>query len=67
MAHHGNTPAAWTAVAVAMVGFVVGSIALMRDPVSLPMLYVGLVLGAIALPVFLIMGKLGFHADASDH
>jgi uncharacterized membrane protein SpoIIM required for sporulation len=59
--NHGNTPAAWTAVAVAMLGFVVGSIALMLTPVNLPMLYVGLVLGAIALPVFLIMGKLGLH------
>lgn len=59
--NHGNTPAAWTAVAVAMLGFVLGSIALMLTPVNLPLLYVGLVLGAIALPVFLIMGRLGFH------
>ena len=59
--NHGNTPAAWTAVAVAMLGFVVGSIALMLTPVNLPMLYVGLVLAAIALPVFLILGKLGLH------
>ena len=29
MSHHGNTPAAWTAVTVAMVGFVVGGVALM--------------------------------------
>lgn len=63
MAHHGNTPAAWTAVAVAMVGFVVGSIALMLTPINLPMLYVGLAMAAIALPVFLVMSKLGFNSD----
>ena len=65
MAHHGNTPAAWTAVAVAMVGFVVGSVALMLTPINLPMLYVGLALAAIALPVFLVMSKLGF--NSTDH
>ena len=30
-AGHGNTPAAWTAVGVAMLGFVVGSVALLRS------------------------------------
>jgi hypothetical protein len=63
MAHHGNTPAAWTAVAVAMVGFVVGSIALMRDPVNLTLFWIGIALGVIALPLFLLMGKLGLHSD----
>ena len=63
MAHHGNTPAAWTGVAVAMIGFVVGSIALMRDPVNLTLFWIGLVLAAIALPLFLVMAKLGLHAD----
>ena len=67
MAHHGNTPAAWTGVAVAMVGFVVGCVALMQSPISEIMLWIGLALAAIALPVFLIMAKLGFHADPSDH
>ena len=62
MAHHGNTPAAWTGVAVAMVGFVVGSIALMQDPVNLTMFWIGLALAAVALPVFLVMAKLGLHA-----
>lgn len=65
MAHHGNTPAAWTAVAVGMVGFVVGSIALMLTPINLPLLYVGLALAVIALPVFLVMSKLGF--NSTDH
>ena len=33
--NHGNTPAAWTAVTVAMLGFVVGGVGLMLDPVSM--------------------------------
>ncbi len=33
--NHGNTPAAWTAVVVALVGFVVGGIGLMLQPVSM--------------------------------
>jgi hypothetical protein len=63
--NHGNTPAAWTGVAVAMVGFVIGSLALMRDPINETWLIVGLVLAAIALPVFLVMSKMGL--NASDH
>ena len=33
---HGNTPAAWAAVGVAMLGFVVAGIGLMFNPISLP-------------------------------
>ena len=39
--NHGNTPAAWAAVAVAMLGFVVGGIGLMFNPISLPVFWVG--------------------------
>ena len=35
--NHGSTPAAWTAVFIALVGFVGGGVALMLDPVSLPL------------------------------
>jgi hypothetical protein len=35
--NHGNTPAAWTGVAVALAGFLIGGIALMLSPVSMPM------------------------------
>ncbi len=62
MAHHGNTPAAWTAVAVAMVGFVLGSVALMLTPINIALLWVGLALGAIGLPVYLVMSKMGFNS-----
>ncbi len=59
--NHGNTPAAWTAVAVAMLGFVIGSVALMLSPVSLTLFWVGVVLGLVALPLFLVMAKMGYN------
>ena len=61
--NHGNTPAAWTAVSVAMLGFLVGSVALMLSPVNMTLFWVGIALGAVALPLFLVMAKLGFHGD----
>ncbi|GAB2879060.1 HGxxPAAW family protein [Nocardioides pacificus] len=59
--NHGNTPAAWTGVTVAFLGFLVGSIALMLDPVSLPLLWVGIGLGLGSLLVFAVMVKMGLH------
>jgi hydrogenase/urease accessory protein HupE len=61
MAHHGNTPAAWTAVTVAMVGFVVGGVGLMLDPVSLPVFWIGIALGVASLVVFVVMAKMGMN------
>jgi hypothetical protein len=61
--NHGNTPAAWTAVSVAMLGFLVGSIALVLSPVSMTLFWVGIALGVVALPLFLVMARLGFHGD----
>ena len=61
--NHGNTPAAWTAVAVALLGFVVGGIALMLSPVNMTLFWVGVVLGLVAFPLFLILAKLGFHTE----
>jgi len=61
--NHGNTPAAWTAVAIAMLGFLVGGVALMLDPVSMPLFWVGVALGVGSLVVFAVMAKLGFHGS----
>ncbi len=61
MAHHGNTPAAWTAVTVAMVGFVVGGIALMLDTVSMPLFWIGVAIGIASLVVFVVMAKMGMN------
>lgn len=65
MANHGSTPAAWTGVGIAMVGFVVGSIGLMRTPVNDTLLWIGIILGVVSLPVFLVMAKMGL--NPSDH
>lgn len=59
--NHGNTPAAWTAVSVAMLGFVVGAVGLVLDPISWPVFWVGIGLGVAALVIFAVMAKLGFH------
>ena len=61
MAHHGNTPAAWTAVTVAMLGFLVGGVALMLDPVNLTLFWVGCALGVGSLVVFAGMAKMGMN------
>jgi len=59
MAHHGNTPAAWAAVVVGLVGFTVGGVGLMFDPVKMPIFWVGVVIVAAAGIVFLVMDRLG--------
>ena len=60
-ANHGNTPAAWTAVSVAMLGFVVGGVALMLDPISMPIFWVGIALGVASLVIFAVMAKMGLN------
>ena len=59
--NHGNTPAAWTAVTVAMLGFVVGAVGLLFSPVNMTIFWVGVGLGVGSLVVFGVMAKLGFH------
>lgn len=61
MSSHGNTPAAWTAVTVAMLGFVVGGVALMLDPVNLTLFWIGCAIGVASLVVFAVMAKMGLH------
>ncbi|HYH34277.1 MAG TPA: HGxxPAAW family protein [Nocardioides sp.] len=58
---HGNTPAAWTGVSVAMAGFIVGAIALMLEPVNMTLFWVGCALAVAAFVVFLVMAKMGLH------
>jgi len=61
-ANHGSTPAAWTAVVVAMVGFVVGGVAVMLTPVSFTLFWVGVALALAALPVYAVMSKMGLNS-----
>jgi peptidoglycan/LPS O-acetylase OafA/YrhL len=58
---HGNTPAAWSAVAVALLGFVVGSVGLMLDPVSYTVFWIGVALVVVAGVLFGVLAKLGYH------
>ena len=60
-AHHGNTPAAWTGVTVAMLGFVLGGIALMLDPINMAIFWVGIALGVASLVIFAVMAKMGLN------
>ena len=68
MAHHGNTPAAWTGVLVILVGFVVGGIGLVIG--SWPMFWVGVVIGCSARSSARSCSKMGLGAEvapASHH
>ncbi|WP_193607086.1 HGxxPAAW family protein [Nocardioides lijunqiniae] len=61
--NHGNTPAAWTAVVVALVGFVVGGVGLMLSPISYPIFWVGVAITLAAGVLFAIMAKMGLHGS----
>lgn len=56
--NHGNTPAAWTAVSIAMLSFVVGGIGLMVG--SMPVFWVGVALTPIAVIVGYVMSRMGY-------
>ena len=60
MAHHGNTPAAWTAVCVALAAFIVAGIALMVG--SWLMFWIGVALAPVAVVALLVMSKMGLNA-----
>jgi hypothetical protein len=55
---HGNTPAAWTAVTIMLIGFVIGAIAVIM--LNWPLFWIGgvavVVLGAIVGKVMQMMG-----------
>jgi len=64
-ANHGNTPAAWTATLIVLIGFVVGSVGMLLDPVEFTIFWIGVgivVLGGVA---FVVMSKMGLRE--SDH
>jgi len=60
-ANHGNTPAAWTFVTVAMLGFVVGAAGMMFDPINWTIFWVGIAITLASLVIFAVMAKLGYH------
>lgn len=58
-ANHGNSPAAWTAVVIGLVAFVVAGVGLMLSPISLTIFWIGMAILPIGLIVFVVMSKMG--------
>ncbi|MGN6782577.1 MAG: HGxxPAAW family protein [Marmoricola sp.] len=58
--NHGNTPAAWTAVTIGLLAFVVGGIGLMVA--SMTVFWIGVALAPIAIVVGAVMGRMGYGA-----
>lgn len=65
MAHHGNTPAAWTGVTIILLGFVVGGIGLVID--NMVVFWVGVALAPIGAIVGKVMQLMGMGADTTAH
>ena len=61
MAHHGNTPAAWTGVTIILIGFVIGGIGLMIP--NWPVFWAGVVVGILGPVVGKIMQSMGMGAE----
>jgi len=64
MAHHGNTPAAWTGVAIILVGFVVAGLGLIVD--SMLMFWIGVALWPIGGVAGIVMQKMGMGAQRHE-
>lgn len=61
--HHGNTPAAWTAVTVILIGFVVGGIGLVI--MNMTVFWIGLILLPVGAIVGKVMQKMGLGAESA--
>jgi len=59
--NHGNTPAAWTAVCIGLLAFVVGGIGLMAY--SMLVFWIGVALAPIAIVVGIVMSRMGYGAS----
>lgn len=64
---HGSSPAAWTAVLLALLGITIGGIALIPEP-HWVLFTIGSVIAVAAAPVGKIMASLGYGVDrAAGH
>ncbi|HVX54253.1 HGxxPAAW family protein [Nocardioides sp.] len=62
--NHGNTPAAWSAVAVALIGFVIGSVGLMLSPINYVVFYIGVAVVVVSGVLFVVLSKLGYNVES---
>jgi hypothetical protein len=62
--NHGNTPAAWSAVAVALIGFVIGSVGLMLSPINYVVFYVGVAVVVVSGVLFVVLSKMGYNVES---
>jgi hypothetical protein len=60
-ASHGSTPAAWTGVAIVLLGFVVGGLGLVLE--NMMIFWAGVALGPVGAIVGYVMGKMGLGGD----
>ena len=63
---HGNSPAAWTAVVIVLVGFTLGAIAMVMGPNWL-LFWISVGIAVAGGLVGKVMQLLGFGAKSSDH
>ena len=61
MAHHGNTPAAWTGVVIILVGFAIGGIGLVVS--SWLLFWIGVILWPVGAIVGKVMQRMGLGAE----
>ena len=60
-ANHGSTPAAWTAVAIVLIAFVVGGVGLIFE--NMLIFWIGVALAPIGAIVGMVMTKMGLGND----
>jgi hypothetical protein len=56
--HHGNSPAAWTAVTIILVAFAIGTVAFFLE--IEPVVWIAVALVAIGVIVGVVMAKVGY-------
>ncbi len=61
MAHHGRTPAAWTSITIGTVGYLIGALGLMLDPINMTMFWIGLALALVMFPLWALLNRLGYN------
>jgi hypothetical protein len=61
MAHHGNTPAAWTGVTLILVGFLVAGVGLVLY--SWTIFWVGVAIGVLGVIVGKVMAAMGMGSE----